>query len=658
MILLSAVTAGGQPYLSYKTLSATGDRALLMQAVPDTSGHLVFGGTVSGIITLGGQVLADTAGMGIFTGRTDSAGTVSFLQVTAFCEGLCDLQQMLVLPGGDVVLFITFRKSLLAGDTLFRTRGWPALVMITVDASGQVVERRLLLRKFMGRVRTAVWDSTGRIGLGGWFRKMEADGTVYRARGRKDAFFLQVTAAGRCRVFVAGGAGEQEIARLLPAGRDTLVVAGIFSQELAAGGSLLRCETGKALFLAGCDSAGIRQPLPVAQARDLKIGGAALGRDSLLLLGGSFSGTLVTKDTAVQSAGYEDGFLLFSGKKGMRLTTLAGKQPVRVEAVTAGPRGRFFLNGTCKETVILEGDTVAPAGRDPSPFLAEAGSDGRILWVRQPQERAGKSLSFLAVTHDLLLWTGGNENGATPWLASWLDPCTLLHFDLPDEHFLCKGAVDTLVAAPGYVSYLWNPGNITGPVLEISDTGYYKARITDKYGCVAEDSVYVAGDSVRLHFTVEDEVLPEGFNGRIDLAVTSGQPPFTYLWSTGDISEDLDGLQAGTYGVMVTDSAGCSAMAEAEVQAKETTGIYDLYNYPNPFADVTRILYSLPEGARVEISIWDVAGKKLFVLKEQNVEQGVHSFEWARHQLKDGVYYLKMRSPLGEVTKKIMIISR
>jgi hypothetical protein len=47
--------------------------------------------------------------------------------------------------------------------------------------------------------------------------------------------------------------------------------------------------------------------------------------------------------------------------------------------------------------------------------------------------------------------------------------------------------------------------------------------------------------------------------GSIDLTVNGGVAPFTYLWSNGDVTEDLNEIPAGSYDVIVTDSNGCSS---------------------------------------------------------------------------------------------------
>lgn len=46
-------------------------------------------------------------------------------------------------------------------------------------------------------------------------------------------------------------------------------------------------------------------------------------------------------------------------------------------------------------------------------------------------------------------------------------------------------------------------------------------------------------------------------DGSVDLTVSGGNAPYTFEWSTGEISEDLANLEPGTYTVTVTDGTGC-----------------------------------------------------------------------------------------------------
>ena len=59
--------------------------------------------------------------------------------------------------------------------------------------------------------------------------------------------------------------------------------------------------------------------------------------------------------------------------------------------------------------------------------------------------------------------------------------------------------------------------------------------------------------------------------GAIDLTIDSGTAPYTITWSTGDSTEDLTGLGAGTYTVIVTDSANCTDTASFTVDTLDGT---------------------------------------------------------------------------------------
>ncbi|MBK8846841.1 MAG: hypothetical protein IPO27_09995 [Bacteroidetes bacterium] len=53
--------------------------------------------------------------------------------------------------------------------------------------------------------------------------------------------------------------------------------------------------------------------------------------------------------------------------------------------------------------------------------------------------------------------------------------------------------------------------------------------------------------------------------GAIDITVTNGTAPFTFLWSNGSTDEDLSNVVATTYTLMITDSLGCVRMIDVEI---------------------------------------------------------------------------------------------
>uniref|UniRef100_UPI003216531F Ig-like domain-containing protein n=1 Tax=uncultured Draconibacterium sp. TaxID=1573823 RepID=UPI003216531F len=64
--------------------------------------------------------------------------------------------------------------------------------------------------------------------------------------------------------------------------------------------------------------------------------------------------------------------------------------------------------------------------------------------------------------------------------------------------------------------------------------------------------------------------------GSIDLTVSGGIAPYTFLWSNGEITEDISNLIAGTYGVVVADSLNCTDSIMIEIVQPDSFYISDV----------------------------------------------------------------------------------
>ncbi len=85
-------------------------------------------------------------------------------------------------------------------------------------------------------------------------------------------------------------------------------------------------------------------------------------------------------------------------------------------------------------------------------------------------------------------------------------------------------------------------------------------------------------------------------------------------------------------------------------------------NYPNPFNPTTTIAYDVPRpGSRVEISLYDVGGRLVATLVDENKVPGSHFVTWDgqnRHGevVATGVYFLRMRAGRFVETKKLLLL--
>jgi hypothetical protein len=127
----------------------------------------------------------------------------------------------------------------------------------------------------------------------------------------------------------------------------------------------------------------------------------------------------------------------------------------------------------------------------------------------------------------------------------------------------CDGAISINNVTGGSgspITYSFDGGITFGQIWALSNLcpGDHFVAVQDAAGCVTHDTVsFTAPDSLQTSFVVND-ISCNGLNdGAINLTVSGGFGPYTYLWSTGEITEDIFNLAIGTYSVTVTDANGC-----------------------------------------------------------------------------------------------------
>ncbi len=79
-------------------------------------------------------------------------------------------------------------------------------------------------------------------------------------------------------------------------------------------------------------------------------------------------------------------------------------------------------------------------------------------------------------------------------------------------------------------------------------------------------------------------------------------------------------------------------------------------NYPNPFNPSTAISFQLPERSFVVIKIFDMLGREVATIMDQNMEAGVHEVEWNASQQPSGVYYYRIEAGKNSAVKKLLLL--
>jgi len=148
------------------------------------------------------------------------------------------------------------------------------------------------------------------------------------------------------------------------------------------------------------------------------------------------------------------------------------------------------------------------------------------------------------------------------------EPDSLLTLAAITTDLACFGDANGTVAItatgglPTY-NYLWSTGQTTADLINLS-SGSYTVDVTDQNGCVKTASAVINEPNAISVVPQSTNVGCFGDNtGTIDISTSGGTPAYTYSWSTGETSEDITGLFAGTYNVTITDGNGCTTTPAA-----------------------------------------------------------------------------------------------
>jgi hypothetical protein len=118
----------------------------------------------------------------------------------------------------------------------------------------------------------------------------------------------------------------------------------------------------------------------------------------------------------------------------------------------------------------------------------------------------------------------------------------------------CEGSSVNLTATGGS-TYNWSTGANTAAIAA-NASGNYVVTVTAANGCTDAEQVTVTVNAVPSANVVMDgnSVLCPG-----ETLTLSAAPGNTYAWSTGSTASEITVSNAGTYGVTVTGSNGCSS---------------------------------------------------------------------------------------------------
>ena len=98
----------------------------------------------------------------------------------------------------------------------------------------------------------------------------------------------------------------------------------------------------------------------------------------------------------------------------------------------------------------------------------------------------------------------------------------------------------------------------------------YIFQVTDSQGCLISDTLSIQEpDPLSANFSVTHILCNGDSSGVISTNIAGGNDPYSYVWTNGAVSGDLEFLPSGNYELLITDDNNCTILEQVLVEQPE-----------------------------------------------------------------------------------------
>ena len=189
-------------------------------------------------------------------------------------------------------------------------------------------------------------------------------------------------------------------------------------------------------------------------------------------------------------------------------------------------------------------------------------------------------------------------------------------------------------------------------------------RINPQTGAIEDSSEILVSDFYQPRMAIDSTGIIYVTNGGFSQgALYSFDPDLTTRWSVEITNVNIGGPAIGQNGTMVVCGTGTDVRAyQGTPVGIEEDGLSPLaripelfQNFPNPFNSECVIGYTIPSACRVTVDVYDILGRKVTSLIDQDQQAGLYQVTWKGQEAASGTYLYKIQA--GEFTEtKIMML--
>jgi len=214
-------------------------------------------------------------------------------------------------------------------------------------------------------------------------------------------------------------------------------------------------------------------------------------------------------------------------------------------------------------TSISGTDILCYGGNEGTIDLEAGGGTPGYTYLWSPDGQVTQDLNGVPAGQYVVTVTDANQCTAINSIILYEPPELTSVISGTDQ--LCTGdeigTVDIEVdgGTPPY-TYFWQPTDETTQDIDSLPSGDYTVLITDDNGCTTTNSIIIDEPyPVTTQMTGTDVSCYGYTDGTAGVTADGGTEPYTYIWDTGDETQNISNIGVGTYYVTITDYNNCTA---------------------------------------------------------------------------------------------------
>ncbi|MCX7954721.1 MAG: T9SS type A sorting domain-containing protein [Bacteroidales bacterium] len=317
-------------------------------------------------------------------------------------------------------------------------------------------------------------------------------------------------------------------------------------------------------------------------------------------------------------------------------------------------------------SVIIEKTDItcygSATGRAKAIPINTVGSGTRIRYRWNNGRTTQEITNLVAGTYSVTITDRDCNNATASATTSILQPNPLTVSAISYPSSPCKNT-GIAIALPNYgtppYTFKWSNAQTNDTIINLA-SGSYTVTVIDNCGTTKSYTVYVGKKTISITPQVMNCTQQGKCNGNLKVTVHGGDPPYSYLWNTGQTTSQISSVCEGNYSITVTDYNSCTAtktniympICETKKYTSSTEQNSDLIQNENKNELAIKV-YPIPtkyflkietennnelEIDTIEVFLYSIEGKLLIkesVIFEKNISIDVSN-------LNSGIYILKV----------------